>query len=217
MSTKIYKETYKNELASYSLEAVEDLRAYAYFLVKEDFSGSLEYDSLEVAHVLARADFLPLDRLQKIQNKINVWEIVESTGQINRSKLNALIEVTEELTGSYLRPSKHSDERSSERSVNDEKFWLDESSGVAHYCGKECQLPLRKMEYSLLIVLLSKPTGKPVTETDIYDEVGETNSKSSLYDAHIRLNKRIEEDLGIEEIVKYANSNYWLLPEHNKK
>ena len=91
---------------------------------------------------------------------------------------------------------------------------FNEETGEITFRGRICKLPLRKMEYYFSKTLFSKPTGTRIKETEIIETFDTERYKeekpSMVYDTRMRLNKRIEKDLGIKQLIGYAESNYWI-------
>lgn len=91
---------------------------------------------------------------------------------------------------------------------------FDNDKGVIYYGEKSCKLPLGKIEYHFVKVLFSQPLGSVVTETDILDsfdsELCKADSEKAVYDAMRRVNQKIRKHLGIDELIKYEGSNFWI-------
>ncbi|MDE2399623.1 MAG: hypothetical protein KGL67_01250 [Patescibacteria group bacterium] len=98
-------------------------------------------------------------------------------------------------------------------SNSNEPFSFDAETGLLHFQGKTCELPLKQFEYYVIKALTAQPIGKHVEEADIeeiIDALGADGSKSRVYDTRRRINKRVKEELGIENLVGYSNSTYWI-------
>ncbi len=97
---------------------------------------------------------------------------------------------------------------------SDEPLSFDEVTGVIYFHGKKCELPLKQVEYYVFKTLYAKPIGTRVPEDDIEEEIDLLNrgdeSSSRVYDARRRINKRSKEQLGIEQLIGYRNSTYWI-------
>lgn len=97
----------------------------------------------------------------------------------------------------------------------DEPLSFDEGMGFVRYQGKKSKIPFKKIEYYVLQALFSHPIGNRVTETKILEaidpELCKGDSPSMVSDARRRINNRVKEDLGIEELVGYEGTNYWIV------
>lgn len=97
---------------------------------------------------------------------------------------------------------------------SDEPFSFDEETGFLHFHGKECELILKQVEYYVFKTLYAKPIGTRVQEDDIEQAIDLVTtgdeSSSRVYDARRRINKRAKELLGIEKLIGYKNSVYWI-------
>lgn len=91
---------------------------------------------------------------------------------------------------------------------------FDETSGKIVYQQKESTLPLKKIEYYIAKALFEKPPETKFTEDDLvkyFDPLSsKADSPSRVYDAVLRINRRAKEDLGIEKLIDYKRSHFWL-------
>ncbi len=88
---------------------------------------------------------------------------------------------------------------------------FDKSSGKLIYEGEECQLPFKKLEYYIAEAFFSRPPETKFTEDDLsasFDREG--NSPSRIYDGVGRINRRVKTYLGVEKLISYKGSYYWL-------
>lgn len=105
------------------------------------------------------------------------------------------------------------DEQKLEQPDPSEPLWFDKEKGVLHFKGRSCDIS-GILESDVLFALLKYPTGKSVSETDIAELVDpEKDMGSSIRDASRRVNAKVKQGLGIEELIRYRNSNYWLKPD----
>jgi hypothetical protein len=86
----------------------------------------------------------------------------------------------------------------------DTKIRFDEKTGIISMGGKPCPIPINTNQYFLCKALFAEKFGTAITETyivDLADWAKET--KRSVYDARIAVNKRIEKDLGISNLIRW--------------
>lgn len=94
-----------------------------------------------------------------------------------------------------------------------ESLWFDKEKGILHFKGKFCDIS-GILEGDVLFALLKYPIGKSVSETDITELVdSEKDMGSGIRDASRRINAKAKKGLGVEELIRYRNSNYWLKPD----
>lgn len=97
-----------------------------------------------------------------------------------------------------------------------EPLSFDVDTSILHYKGAICKIkPLNGIEYYILRGLFAKkPLGARVSEDDLASSFDNANnpdlSRSRVYDAHRRINTKAKEALGIEKLIGYENSTYWL-------
>ena len=86
----------------------------------------------------------------------------------------------------------------------DTKIRFSDKTGEITIGTRVCQVPINTNQYFLCKILFAVPFGTLVTETDIVDMVDwAKDTKRSVYDAMIAVNKRIEIDLHIEKFFKW--------------
>lgn len=80
---------------------------------------------------------------------------------------------------------------------------------------KQCLVPRATFEYYICL-LTFQDFGKPIPEQSIIELVSKRpkeDSLKSVYDAHRRLNGRVEETLGIEDLFEYKQAQVWIREE----
>lgn len=77
---------------------------------------------------------------------------------------------------------------------------------------KECPIAPATIQFYLCEAVFAD-FGSKVAETDIIDQAGKSDKKTTIYDAHRLLNKRIQETLGIKELFEYAAGHVWIRKE----
>ena len=86
----------------------------------------------------------------------------------------------------------------------DTKIGFDEKTGIISMGGKPCEIPINTNQYFLCKALFAEKFGTAITETDIVDMADwAKDTKRSVYDARIAVNKRIERDLGISDFIRW--------------
>lgn len=108
----------------------------------------------------------------------------------------------------------HINKEKLEPAVSKESFSFDVETGLLHFQGKICELPLKQIEYYVFNTLYTKPIGTHVSEDDIETAIDlinkDSENSSRIYDAHRRINRRAKEELGITRLIGYKNANYWI-------
>ena len=88
---------------------------------------------------------------------------------------------------------------------------FDVETGVISMGSKPCSIPLNTNQYFLCKALFDKGFGKTITETDIVDMADwAKDTKRSVYDAKIAVNKRIKEYLGINNFIRWKTGRVWI-------
>ena len=91
-----------------------------------------------------------------------------------------------------------------EKPVDTKKIRFDEKTGMISMGGKPCEIPINTNQYFLCKALFAEKFGTAITETDIVDMSDwAKDTKRSVYDARIAVNKRIERDLGISDFIRW--------------
>ncbi len=86
----------------------------------------------------------------------------------------------------------------------DTKIRFNEKTGNITMGSKVCPVPINTNQYFLCKVLFALPFGTPVTETDIVDMADwAKDTKRSVYDAKIAVNKRIKDAFGISNFISW--------------
>ena len=84
-------------------------------------------------------------------------------------------------------------------------------TGMISMGSKPCSIPLNTNQYFLCKALFDKGFGKTITETDIVDMADwAKDTKRSVYDAKIAVNKRIKEYLGINNFIRWKTGRVWI-------
>ena len=92
--------------------------------------------------------------------------------------------------------------------------FFDEEKSKIFFENKECKIPIETIEFYLCKIVFSYPPEKPISvyeivdayevTTDEVDDLNETGLKDrSIRDAMRRVNKKIEENLGIQDFIEW--------------
>ena len=93
----------------------------------------------------------------------------------------------------------------------DNKIRFNAETGIISMGVKTCPIPINTNQYFLCKVLFKEKFGTTITETDIVDMIDwAKDTKRSVYDARIAVNKRVERDLGIEEFIRWKTGRVWI-------
>ena len=94
------------------------------------------------------------------------------------------------------------------------KLSFDANSGKIIWGDKECELPLKKMEYYVAQALFEYPPKTKLTEDHLMryidPESCPADSPNRIYDAVRRINKKIKETFNIQRLILYKESNFWM-------
>lgn len=90
------------------------------------------------------------------------------------------------------------------------KFDAKESKIV--FNSKECFIALGTIQFYLCEAVFAD-FGSKIAEIDIIDSAGKSDKKTTIYDAHRLLNKKVEETLGIKRLFEYAAGHVWIRKE----
>ena len=95
--------------------------------------------------------------------------------------------------------------------VADTTLRFNVETGMISMGSKPCSIPLNTNQYFLCKALFDKGFGKTITETDIVDMADwAKDTKRSVYDAKIAVNKRIKEYLGINNFIRWKTGRVWI-------
>ena len=93
----------------------------------------------------------------------------------------------------------------------DTKIRFNEETGKITMGSKVCPIPINTNQYFLCKVLFAVAFGTAVTETDIVDMADwAKDTKRSVYDAKIAVNKRIEDIFGISNFIHWKTGRVWI-------
>ena len=94
------------------------------------------------------------------------------------------------------------------------KLSFDANSGKIIWGDKECELPLKKMEYYVAQALFEYLPETKLTEDHLMryidPESCPADSPNRIYDAVRRINKKIKETFNIQRLILYKESNFWM-------
>ena len=77
--------------------------------------------------------------------------------------------------------------------------------------GKPCEIPINTNQYFLCKKMFSIPLGTPVKEIDILDMIDwARDTKRSVYDAMLAVNKKAKQSLGIEKLLRWNAGRVWV-------
>lgn len=139
----------------------------------------------------------------KNADAIKDFESGEDCFYILEPSKSKLYEIKQSL--SFASTQKHTDAAELRFDLNNGKI----------LCGeKECELPFKSVEYYVAEKLFEFPPETKVKEDDIIAHIdilaSKADSPSRVSDARRRINKKALQDLGIENLIGYKNSLYWL-------
>ena len=88
---------------------------------------------------------------------------------------------------------------------------FDEKTGIISMGGKPCEIPINTNQYFLCKKMFSIPLGTPVKEIDILDMIDwARDTKRSVYDAMLAVNKKAKQSLGIEKLLRWNAGRVWV-------
>lgn len=79
--------------------------------------------------------------------------------------------------------------------------------------GKICTPPTGSIEYYICKALFAVPFGQKVNNLDVAEAWGGKETAKTVYDGHTRLNKRIKDELGIDEFCECKAEQLWIRSE----
>lgn len=89
--------------------------------------------------------------------------------------------------------------------------------GIILFNNDKCKLPFKSVEHYIAQALFEKPEETKITEGYLRDyfcglggDGDETKYPTRIYDAVIRINRKVKTKLGIQKLISYRNKNYWL-------
>jgi len=93
----------------------------------------------------------------------------------------------------------------------DTAIGFDEKTGIISMGGKPCEIPINTNQYFLCKKMFSIPLGTPVKEIDILDMIDwARDTKRSVYDAMLAVNKKAKQSLGIEKLLRWNAGRVWV-------
>ena len=215
-----------DELLSIIQEMLEQKPIYQNNEININADGSyginkveLYEDTLLAAGIPKQYITLALEKLAK--NGVTTTQQILYAPEKTRSNYEPESEVTLRVPADdvYKMPVYvlHIDAEKLAHSNPSEQLSFDEETSTLHFKGATCkEVPLNSIEYYVLKGLFArKPFGTRVTEDDLasnFDKAAENRDMSSsrIYDAHSRINTKAKEFLGIDKLIGYQNSTYWL-------
>lgn len=91
------------------------------------------------------------------------------------------------------------------------KLRFNEETGQILFGNIQCQIPINTNQYFLCRKMFSTPLGTPVKEIDILDMIDwARDTKRSVYDAMLAVNKKAKQNLGIEKLFKWNAGRVWV-------
>ena len=88
---------------------------------------------------------------------------------------------------------------------------FDENKSMIIWNKEECPIPLKTNQYFLCKKMFSIPFGERVKEIDILDLIDwGKDTKRSVYDAMLAVNKNIKNHFDIEKFFKWSNNHVWV-------
>ena len=106
------------------------------------------------------------------------------------------------------------DEQLKSISNNFHQLDFDDNTGVLSYGTKSYKFSFNTAEYCILKAIFEKPKGKQLRKLELayyYEEQASKDSKEeTIYQATLRINKKANDKLGINKLIEYENSLYWL-------
>lgn len=91
------------------------------------------------------------------------------------------------------------------------KLQFNEETGQILFGTMRCQIPINTNQYFLCRKMFSVPLGTPVKEIDILDMIDwARDTKRSVYDAMLAVNKKAKQNLGIEKLLKWNAGRVWV-------
>jgi len=91
------------------------------------------------------------------------------------------------------------------------KLQFNEETGQILFGSIRCQIPINTNQYFLCRKMFSVALGTPVKEIDILDMIDwARDTKRSVYDAMLAVNKKAKQNLGIEKLFKWNAGRVWV-------
>ena len=94
---------------------------------------------------------------------------------------------------------------------------FDNENSTILFKANKCELPFKSVEHYVVQALFEKSEETKMTEgylRDYYCGFGgdgdETKYPTRIYDAVIRINRKVKSKLGIPKLISYKSNNYWL-------
>lgn len=222
------KEKCREILSTMSSTTILDIRHICSIILQNELGGLPEIDRVILGIEAIAASAIPDDQLKMISRKLTddfgIFSKIPSISQknlgnvfrgldVNRDNAIVLSQIADEMADVTHHLWKQQKQEGTPEILNKE-FVFDPEKSVAHFHNKQCKIPLMRLEYYLLKVMLEFPVEKHISEREIIDKYDESfrariEDKRTLYDVRVRLNKRIKEDLNIEKFIHFKGSNYW--------
>jgi len=91
------------------------------------------------------------------------------------------------------------------------KLQFNDETGQILFGAMRCQIPINTNQYFLCRKMFSVPLGTPVKEIDILDMIDwARDTKRSVYDAMLALNRKAKQNLNIEKLFKWNTGRVWV-------
>lgn len=154
----------------------------------------------------------------------NLALIFEEKGELAEAKI--LIKKAKELTKDdkiisnnfdritgQTKLGKESKKRIKSEKKQNLKLSFDPRKSRIIYGGKFCDIPINTYEYYLCKIIFDKPLGGKIPEDDlleILDSVKLERTNRVIYDTHLRINKKVEKNIGLKRILINRGSMVWI-------
>lgn len=89
---------------------------------------------------------------------------------------------------------------------------FDKQKGAVVFNGKSHEIEIGSVEYYLCLLTFEQ-FGEKIEELKVIDEAGKTDTKRVVYDAHRRLNEKVQKELGIPLLFGYGSARVWVRAE----
>ncbi len=187
------------------------LRALTYdgYLAHAEEENPITLENKVLLPAMGGEGKLDVERQRRILHKLEEWGAISIAYRGTKTDILLNVGSFDEI---YLEFQKIFSD-----SLTGQTLTFDPKTGTISLGKKDCKIPYKKMEYYLVERLFKEPIGNRVSETTLQESIdflGESNDKKDrrIYDAHSRLNKKIRSRLGIERLVRFEGTHYWIDP-----
>jgi len=231
--------SYMDYQFSYDINTIFNLRKYnvvadLYFYLKKDIDLNDSDNLFEIAYSLKEKKYI--NDSEFIYSKLidiepnntsalnNLAIIFEDIGRLDKAielikKAKALSQDDMIIINNFNRiTGKKNIEKGSKIKINHEskqkqKLTFDLENSKIIYGNRFCSIPIGTYEYYLCKVVFEQPLGFKILEEDVSEALDRAILKErnrTIYDTVIRINKKVEKDIGLKKLLINKNSRIWV-------